>query len=101
MFTLPADKTANGAVAYVDAKGNPAQVQGSPVWSSSDPSIVDVVASADGFAATLTPGAVGVAQVKVEADADLGDGVVPVVGLVDVEVIAGQAVAGNVTLSIA
>lgn len=101
MFTIPADKTANGTVSYVDAKGNPAQVEGAPVWSSSDPSIVDVVPSVDGFSATVTPGAVGVAQIKVEADADLGAGVVPVVGLVDVEVVAGQAVAGNVSLTLA
>lgn len=101
MFTIPADKTASGAVSYVDAKGNPAQVEGAPVWSSSDPSIVDVVPSADGFSATVTPGAVGTAQIKVEADADLGAGVVPVIALVDVEVVAGQAVAGNVSLTLA
>ena len=40
------------------------------------------------------------AQVKVEADADLGAGTVPIITLGDVEVVAGQAVSGTVSLSI-
>lgn len=101
MFTLPDDKTAAAAVAYVDAKGNPAVVDGVPVWSSSDESIVTVAAAADGLSAVVTPvGPLGAAQVKVEADADLGAGITPIITLADVEVVGGQAVAGNVSLSL-
>lgn len=101
MFTLPDDKTASAAVAYVDAKGNPAKVDGTPVWSSSDDTILTVTPSSDGLTAEVTPvGPLGTAQVKVEADADLGAGVVPLISLADVEVVAGQAVAGNVSLSL-
>ena len=102
MFSLPDDKVANAAIAYLDAKKNPALVEGAPVWSSSDESILTVVAAADGLSAVVTPvGPLGTAQVKIEADADLGAGVTPVVTLGDVEVVAGTAVVGNLTLSIA
>jgi uncharacterized protein YjdB len=100
MFSLPDDKTADASVAYVDAKNQPAKVDGAPVWSSSDDTVATVAASSDGMSAVVTPVNVGQAQIKVEADADLGSGVVPVVSLVDVEVIAGQAVAGNVSLAL-
>lgn len=99
-FALPDDATASAAVAYVDAKGKPAKVDGAPVWSSSDPAVFDVAAAADGMSAVVTPGDPGTAQLKVEADADLGAGIVPVVTLVDIDVVAGQAVAGNVTLTL-
>lgn len=101
MFTLPDDKTASAAVSYVDAKGNAAKVEGAPVWSSSDDTILTVEAAADGMSATITPaGPLGTAQVKVEADADLGPGVLPIITIGDVEVVAGQAVAGNVTFAV-
>jgi len=98
MFTLPDDKQVGVIIAYVDAKGNPAKVEGVPVWSSSDPSIVAVVAAEDGMSATVTPvGPLGSAQIKVEADADLGEGVAPLITLGDVEVVAGTAVSGVLT----
>lgn len=101
MFTLPDDKTAAATVAFVDAKGNPAVVEGAPVWSSSDPAVLSVVAAADGMSAIVTPvGPLGSAQVKVEADADTGEGVVPVILLGDVEVVAGQAVGGTISFAI-
>ncbi len=100
MFKLPDDKTASASVAYVDAKGNQAVVDGAPVWASSDPSILAVEAAADGLSATITPvGPLGSAQISITADADVGAGVTELVTLADVEVIAGSAVAGNVTLT--
>lgn len=101
MFSLPDDQTANAAVAYVDTKNQPAKVDGAPMWSSSDDNVLTVAAASDGMSAVVTPVNVGTAQVKVEADADLGAGLVPIVSLVDVDVVAGQAVAGNVSLSLA
>ncbi|MFA5941379.1 MAG: hypothetical protein WC809_18660 [Sinimarinibacterium sp.] len=101
MFTLPVDRVAAGKVAYVDVKGNIARVDGPPKWSSSDENVLAVAASEDGMSATITPlGPLGGAQVKVEADADLGEGFVPVTTLVDVETVGGLAVAGNVSLSL-
>jgi len=100
MFTLPSDKTASATVAYVDSKGKPAKVDGAPVWSSSDPAVLDVVAASDGMSATVTPVDVGSAQIKIEADVDLGAGVESLITLADVDVVAGKAVAGNVSLTV-
>lgn len=78
-----------------DAKGNPAKVEGSPEWNSSDTTKVTVSPSADGQSATIK--AVGPltetnVQISVTADADLGTGSKPIVGLLDVQIVAGEAV---------
>jgi len=98
-YTLPVDQKVDVQVAYVDAKGNPAAVDGNPTWSSSDPSLLDVVAdAANAFIAHVVPvGPAGNAQVKVEADADLGAGTKSLVTLMDVTMVAGEAVAGTIT----
>lgn len=81
----------------VDAKGNPALVDGAPTWNSSDPSIITVVPSADGLSAVasaagpLTADGASV-QVSVTADADLGAGVETISGTMDVTVVASKAV---------
>jgi hypothetical protein len=101
MFTLPDDKTASAAISYVDAKGNAAKVDGAPEWTSSDPTVLAVNAAPDGLTAEILPvGPLGTAQITVKADADLGAGVVELVTLADVEVVAGSAVAGNVSLTL-
>lgn len=80
------------------AKGNPAQVQaGSVVFASSDPTVLQVTDAGDGTARCDAVGPVGNAQLIVTADADLGDGVVPITGTLDVTVVAGQAAVINVT----
>ncbi len=76
----------------VTAAGNPAKVDGAPTWSSSDPSILALDVAPDGLSAVATTvGPVGTSQIHVNADADLGAGVVPLDALLDVEVIAAQA----------
>lgn len=98
MFTLPSDKTASASLSYVDDKGNTAQVDGAPVWSSSDEAVLTVVAADDGMSAVVTPVGLGNAQIRIDADADLGSGVESLTTLADVEVVGGKAVAGNVAL---
>lgn len=81
------------SVSFVDAKGNPAVVEGAPVFAASDPAILSIVATASPNAVeVLAVGPVGTAQVSVTADADLGEGIKPVIGLLDVQVVAGEAV---------
>lgn len=98
-FKLADNKKVGASVGFSDARGNDAQVQGAPVWSSSDESIATVVAADDGMTATISAtGPLGTAQISVTADADLGDGVVPVGGLLDIEVVASQAVSANISV---
>lgn len=95
---LKDDQKVKLSILPVDAKGNPAAVDGVPVWASSDDGVIAVIPSADGLSATATAvGKVGTAQVSVTADADLGDGVSNIAGVLDVTVVAGQAVSVGVT----
>lgn len=71
--------------------GQPATLDGVPVWASSDETIVTVVAAADGLSATIDSVTPGDARVSVSGDADLGEGVKPIVGTIDVTVTAGSA----------
>ena len=85
----------------VDARGNPALVDGVPVWSVGDGSILSLTAAPDGLSAeVLAVGALGTTQVTVEADADLGSGVVPLTGILDVTVVGSQAVSLNIATSV-
>jgi len=93
---LPDDKSVTASLAYVDAKGNPALVEGAPVWTTDRPDIVTVTPAADGMSAVIAPvGPLGSAQISVDADADLGAGVTNLTTLGQVDVIAGTAVAGS------
>lgn len=80
-------------IAPVDAAGNPAKVDGAPVWVSSDSAVVEVVAATDGLSAVATAvGPLGSARVTVTADADLGSGIEEISGFLDIEVGPSKAV---------
>lgn len=98
-YTLPVDHKVEVKVEYVDSKGNPAQVEGNPRWESGNASVITVAAdTSDPFKAVITPvGPVATGQVRVTADADLGQGVKEIITLLDVAVVAGEAVAGTIT----
>lgn len=81
----------------VDSRGNPAVVQ-NPTWESSDSSVVTVTASADGATAVAAAaGPLGSATVTLTGDADLGEGVSPITGVLDIQVVAGNAAVFNIT----
>jgi hypothetical protein len=84
-------------VSPIDAKGNTAQVDGVPAWAVADPAILTLVPSDDGLTCVATTtGAVGTTQITITADADLGEGVKTISGLVDVEVVSGMAAGLNI-----
>jgi hypothetical protein len=86
------------SVAPVSAAGNPAPVEGPPVWSVSDPTVGAVTVAADGLSAKfVTTGKLGLCQVNVSADADLGPGVKTITGVLEVEVVASEAANLGVT----
>lgn len=92
--TLTDVQNVDASITIVDAKGNDAPVDGAPVWAASDPAGILVVQALDGLTASIAAvGPLGTYQVTVNADADLGAGVVPLIGILDVVVVASQAVA--------
>jgi hypothetical protein len=96
-LTLSSIQSANLSVQPYDAKENVAVLDGPVVWSSTDPTILDVTAGADELSATAVAGKVGHAQVLATADARLGPDVVLLVGTLEVDVIAAEAVTLNIT----
>ena len=99
MLVLKDSQKVTLTVAPVDAAGNPAKVDGAPAWEivGTNPECLAVTPSDDGLSATVVAqGPLGTAQVQVTADADLGEGNVPITGLLDVEVVAGDAVSLNI-----
>lgn len=96
MYTLSADHTVVMEVTYVDANNNPATVDGEVTWQTSDPSIatLDVDQSDSSIVKVLPAGKVGQVQIIATADADLGQGIRNLVTPCDIEVVAGEAVAG-------
>lgn len=87
------------AVSFKTAAGNPAVVDGVPVWATSDPAIVSLVVAADGMSAVATTvGPLGTAQVSVTADADLDvDETREVTATIDIEVRAAEATTVGIT----
>ena len=97
-YTLPSGKEIELQVSYVDQAGNPAAVDGPVTWASSNTAILTIVAEPTDSTICMatTIGPVGTAQVTATADADLGTGVKSLVTMLDVTVVAGEAVAGTI-----
>jgi hypothetical protein len=99
-YTLPVGMQVQLKVEFLDAAGNHATVDGDPSWSSSNAEVCSVTAApGNPYLATLLGVDVGAAQVIVEADADIGDGVREVVCTLDVSIVAGEAVIGVISPS--
>ncbi len=98
MVIINADKKRTFAIAAVDAKGRPAAVDGVPVWAVSPVGAVSLFPAADGMSCdaawlAANPGVV----LTVTADADLGDGVTPIVASANIQTLGAAAV--GLTLS--
>lgn len=81
------------SVSFVDAQGNPAAVE-SIVWSGSDDNILHVVQdTADPAKAIVAAiGNIGTGQANVKADARFGADVKEIIGTLEVQVVASEAV---------
>lgn len=99
-YTLPVDKAIGVRVSYVDAKGNPATIDGDVTWGTSDSTIATVQADPDpgqSQKAVVSPvGKIGQVQITATADADLGSGTRELITTMDVTIVAGEAVAGTI-----
>lgn len=95
---IKATQEFDASVAFQDSLGNPAPVEGVPVWTNSNEATLTLVVAADGLSAVVSAtGTPGSGQISVQADADLGEGVTTITGVLDVEVQPGDAV--NVVLN--
>ena len=94
--TLTATQLVLCSVAFLDRKENPAPVDGKPDWFTDNSDLLALTPSEDGLSCSIAAvGPAGVANVEVRADADLGDGIVPVVARGEVTVTAGVATVGR------
>jgi hypothetical protein len=80
--------------------GRPAKIDGVPTWQNTDESLGILVVAADGLSAVYTTvdGAAGNSQVIVDADADLGSGVVDITGLLDINVVQPEEQATTIEI---
>lgn len=94
MLLLTNNQKVTLSIKPVDAYGNPARVDGVPEWTTSDATIGTLEVAGNGLAAVFTTtGPVGLTQVNVTADADLGAGVRTLSAALDINVESGEAVA--------
>jgi len=86
---------------WTDASGNPTSVdvRSPAVMAADDPARVSIVPDPDGLSGLVTFGAgIGPVQLQLTADVDRGEGERPLTLVLDVVVIAGEAVAGTIQL---
>lgn len=94
---LKIGESVSAAVAFKDVDGKVAAIDGMPVWALDNPSFVEMVVSEDGLSASFKAIDIGDAKVQVSADADLGDGVVTIVGEASLMVLPKEAVTVEIT----
>lgn len=91
LITITNEEKVEVTLAPTTAAGNPASLDGVPVWTVvAGDATVEV--AADGLSAFLVSGAAGVnSQITVSADADLGEGVVNIEDTIDLAVVSASA----------
>lgn len=91
LITITNEEKIQVTLAPLTAAGNPASVDGAPVWAVVSGDATLEVAE-DGLSAFLVSGAADVnSQFTVTADADLGEGVVTLTDTIDLAVVAAGA----------
>lgn len=90
---LSSSQEATLSIAPLDKKGNPASVDGTPIWLTDNTQVLALTPSDDGLSCKVAAvGPLGSALVSVTADADMGEGVKAIVGTLSVNVNAGEAI---------
>lgn len=93
LITITNEQKVMVTLAPTTEAGNPATLDGAPVWTVlSGDATLEV--SEDGLSAFLVSGAADVtSQIEVTADADLGEGVVTLTDVIDLAVVQASATA--------
>ena len=99
--TMQVGSYATASVEWKDKGGNTVKVDGPTKWESSNPSVCEATGAPGNpqIANLYAPGGVGAVKIEATADADLGDGVKAVTAVLDIEVISGEAVGGEITFT--
>lgn len=84
----------------VDAKGFDALVEGPPSWVVGDESVAQFLVNPDGMSGEVVAGFPGVTQLTLTCDADLGEGVTEIMGILDITVVSGQAVSLRIDVGV-
>lgn len=91
LITITNEQKVTVTLAPTTEAGNPATLDGAPVWTVTEGDATLEVA-ADGLSCTLISGEADVnSKIEVVADADLGDGVVNLVDVIDLAVVSAAA----------
>ena len=98
-YKLPSGSLIKVKVGYVDEGGNVATVDGDVAWDTSALSVATVERDPEDsmLAQVSSVGPIGTCQISATADANLGQGTRNLVTLLDLEIVAGEAVAGVIT----
>ena len=79
-------------IAITDALGNAALVDGLPVWTATNPELVDIEVAEGAMSALVkAKGIVGQTTIQVKADAKIGEGETLIVGELMIDLVALEA----------
>lgn len=99
MAKLTATQQAPISVDFKDKKGNVAQPDGIPEWSTDNTDVLSLTPSTDGLSCVAAAvGPLGTATVTMRADAKLGEEVQEVIGTLQIDVGPGDATVVNLNL---
>lgn len=74
---------------FLKADGQPAIIDGVPIWTNDNEDMVSVIPAADGKSAIIrTRGPIGTARVTVSGDTNPGAGIIELVGVLEVDVVS-------------
>lgn len=90
LITITNEQKVQVTLAPMTEAGNPATLDGAPVWAVTAGDATLEVAE-DGLSAYLISGEPGNSVITVTADADLGEGVVNIVDTIDLAVVPASA----------
>lgn len=91
-FEMSSAQQVTVTVEFRDKKGNKAKVDGMPEWATDNSEVLTLTPAADGLSCVVAAaGPLSTANITLTADADLGTGVKPVIGTLEVTITAGEA----------
>lgn len=99
MLLMTVTQKAQLALEPKDARGNPAPLDGVPVWTVANPAVATLTVSPDGLTAEVVAVGLGSTQVNVTADARIGPDVREISGVLDVQISPAEAVTLGITAS--